>query len=430
MKILFKGPAIRVQQPIGEFWAAAIPASVLLKATMPDPLRIAIDPNFRPNDNEWRSALKMLGNQRPIEDKRIQEIANYIDTVEATFPNSIIISSSSESSLKDENRESAWRVEGPPGSEQLIIPAAPHKASIVDGQHRLYSFLKSRAAGRQDFALLCAIFFDMPHSVQAMVFATINTNQKPVRRGLALNLYGYNVEDQDRTQWSPEKLSVFIARRLNFDKESRLHNRIKIEAGNAPAPDRIPGATRSVPMAAIVDGVLDLITQNPQKDRSALSTERVLRRPQRKDLPVDNSVLRQWYLACADRAIYLLVRVFIEIVDEILWNKGVEGSMLSRAVGIRALFELFSLTLEEANFRAIPPPISDAEINTSLLTARQTIRTALEKCQSIDFTDPFFEATGRGQRRIYNALRVKSLLANFEDLPPSDRDDYARILGG
>ncbi len=43
---VFRFPAIRVQQPIGTFWAASIPADILLETTVPDPLRVVIDPEF------------------------------------------------------------------------------------------------------------------------------------------------------------------------------------------------------------------------------------------------------------------------------------------------------------------------------------------------------------------------------------------------
>lgn len=429
MSALFRGTALRVRQPIGDFWVVSIPARVLLIATAPDTLRIAFDPKFHSNKGEWERAIKLLGNQRPIHKERLEEVAKYIDGREATFPNSIIIAANSANEDDGDATEDKqpWRLVQKGSEYQLVIPENPKLASVVDGQHRLYAFLKSTIPERQEFELLCSVFIDMPQPVQAMVFATINTNQKPVRRGLALNLYGYNVEDEDRTYWNPEKLAVFLTRRLNFDPDSPVHNRIRIEAKNAPEPLLLEGATRAIPMAAVVDGMLRLITTDHVRDRNDLTTERVFRRNRREDLRTDPSALRTWYRIENDALIYSAVVIFMRQVANEVWNAGARNSMLTRAVGIRALFGLLS-ELAKAGTPKEGLPVSGSASAEYLRRLERSAQRALSRAARIDFSDSHFEASGRGQRRIELALLISAGLRTLGDATSDERDQLQRLL--
>ena len=414
---LFTGPAIRVEQPIGEFWVASIPANVLLEATVPDPLRLVLDPKFAGSD-EWKRGIHLLGNQRMLHEKRTKEIGRYIDSLESTFPNSIILAANSIPEGLEESTESLWFIEEAATGHQLVIPHRPERASIVDGQHRLYGFLHTEIGTRPDFELVCAIFFDIPHSMQAMIFATINTNQKPVRRGMALNLYGYNTEDEDRSLWSPEKLAVFIARRLNFDQEhSRLFHRIKIEAEGAPTPRKLRGARRAISLAAVVDGVLYLISSKPQRDRDQLRTERFLRRMRRTSLPGDSSApLRDWYREGADSELYGLIVAFVGLLDEEVWKSATSSSMLTRAVGIRALFGFLKESLLRLGTQERRP---EQSLDTLLGGVKGVLGTT---SGSLDFGHPYFEPTGRGQKRILNVLMVRAGWETISSISRSDEE--------
>jgi DNA phosphorothioation-associated DGQHR protein 1 len=422
---LFEGPAIRVQQPIGEFWVAAIPADALLRATASDRLRIVADPAFRHDSDEWRTAIKLLGNQRPLAETRLKKISAYIDSIESTFPNSIILAANVAplvGSAPNAVHGPDWRIEGDLGKERLIIPQGARLASVVDGQHRLYAFLRASSEARKSFHLICSIFFDLPEPMQALVFATINTNQTPVRRGLALNLYGYNVEDEDRQYWSPEKLAVFIARRLNYDDDSRLKLHIKIEADNAPKPELLPGATRAIPMAAIVDGVLGLITRDAKRDRDLLKSTRLLVRPKRAKLPSDDAPLRAWYVNSIDRDLYLLVRGYLNLVYDRVWSAAGDRSMLARAVGVRALMSFLSRYL----VAHAPPAATEGGSEKTLTGIRRYASKAFDRAAAVDFSDPFFEASGRGQTRLLNVLL--STAGDEPSYPPDESGDYRRVL--
>src|SRR5215831_7877604 len=76
--------SIKASQPLGDFFCVALDAATLRQVTFLDPTRIAsVD-----SKSLWYS---LLGAQRQSSPRRAKQIAKYIDTVEAAFPNSIIL---------------------------------------------------------------------------------------------------------------------------------------------------------------------------------------------------------------------------------------------------------------------------------------------------------------------------------------------------
>ena len=419
---ILRYPAIQVRQRIGSFWAVSVPAQVLLRYTMPDRLRMIADPAYEGTD-QWRQHVRFLGNQRELQLQRLKAIASYVDGVDSTFPNSLILAAPSRQ--VDDLEGEPWRLErSDDGCDHIMIPPAAAKASVVDGQHRLYSFFHSQIEQRQEFELLCSVFFDMPSTVQAFVFATINTTQKAVRRGMALNLYGYDIDDEPRERWSPEKVAVFLARRLNFDEDSPLWARVKIDAEGAPVPILLPGATRALPLAALVDGILRQISQRPESDREHLRSERLWKRAtRRRDLEPDPTPLREWYRKERDADIYSLLVGYTRILDELLWRRKVDRSMLTRAVGVRALFDFLAHGLSRM-------PEIEKNWDSSAQAPLSSLEHALQPAADIDFANSYFEATGRGQKRILNALMVAAGWRQLAEFGDADREELQALVPG
>jgi DNA phosphorothioation-associated DGQHR protein 1 len=197
-------PALKVHQPLGEFFVVAIEAGTLQSITFMDPTRI---------DRVDRKAFwySLLGAQRQPSTRRAKQIAKYIGTVEAAFPNSIILSANyiNDGELQDDESK-RWRIEAVYGSSfELVIPTSEKMASVTDGQHRLLGF-DYCSAERRAMELLCAVYMDLPHAYQAYLFATININQRKVDKSLAYDQFGYNLDDEERTGWAPDKLAVFL----------------------------------------------------------------------------------------------------------------------------------------------------------------------------------------------------------------------------
>lgn len=167
---------LKVRQPLGECYAAVLPAELLLEVTYSDPLKIL---GFSETGD-----YELKGHQRKLLMERLKAIGRFIDTIEAAFPNSIILAANYHASGELEDDEAKrWSVDLDRQNEPigtLTIPSATKLAAIVDGQHRLFGFKEVSLEERRAMSLLCAIYLDLPQPFQAYLFATINSNQKPV----------------------------------------------------------------------------------------------------------------------------------------------------------------------------------------------------------------------------------------------------------
>ena len=103
--------ALKVNQPLGSFFVVSIPAEKLLEVTFSEPMKY-ID-----------SKGNVQGSQRVKDEKRLKEIATYIETVEMAFPNSIILSANyNQFGLLKEDNQDRWRIEtSEDGTLKLII---------------------------------------------------------------------------------------------------------------------------------------------------------------------------------------------------------------------------------------------------------------------------------------------------------------------
>ena len=263
-----KLPALRLQQPVGVFYATSISAKHLLDLCFTDRLRAV------------RSSVgyELEGSQRELVRPRLRDIGRYINTREAAFPNSIILAANYRpDSRKIETREDLrWRIDAAHNGEyvSLVIPTGKPLAAIIDGQHRLFGFTQA-GHQQQKMPVLCSVFLDLPRPFQAYLFATINSTQKPVDRSQTYELFGYNVENEPANEWSPEKLAVFLARKLNTDPSSPFHNRILVSAENDIVPSRAEARATGrwmVSMATVVDGIARLISTSPKEDADYLRT--------------------------------------------------------------------------------------------------------------------------------------------------------------
>lgn len=399
-------PALRVEQPLGEFYITRLSASVLLALTYSDPLRVR---------DYGKSGLWywLKGSQRVESQKRLKDIGRYIDTVEAAFPNSIILAANyDENGTLVDDESIRWRVE--PGAEQgiewLVIPTGQKLASIIDGQHRLHGFNFSTTHKMME--LLCSVYIDLPTPYQAYVFATINFNQKKVDRSLAYELFGFNVEDEPKDAWSPEKLAVFLCRRLNLEERSPLHQHIVVAAANDEVlfKHRHKEVRWVVSTATIVDGILRLISTNPKKDKDAMHRKPASGR-NRRMLDEDGSPLRTLFLECKDDKIFQVIVDYFDVVQSLFFFPASDSSYIFRTVGIQALFDILRLILQERKASTV---------------RKKDFEAVLHHAAHIDFSDSFFQASGLGRTRIRNSIGLASGLVKESDV--KEIGQYQRFI--
>ncbi len=402
--------AIRVTQPIGEFYLASIPVHVLLETCYSEPLQA--------KRISEAAEYEVEGAQRPLYEPRLRKIAEFIDTEEAAFPNSIILGANSKF-LADEpefDERYRWSIEATKGSDcfNLIIPSLNKMTSIIDGQHRLFSFPFTEKENRMSMEMACSVFFDLPKSFQAYVFATINSNQKPVSKSQTYELFGYNVEDEPSNRWSPDKLAVFLARRLNSEPHSPLERKILLAAENDFMLSRSEARKQNIWMvsfASVVKGIAKLTSQSPERDGYALLKKTVRKRI---DLKEDNAPLRKYYRSGNDQLIYTIVLNYLIALKETIWSKMDENSYIVKTSGFQAIFDLLRMHIAHE-------AVSNEDSSVAFFSA------LLSKADHVNFSDEFFSSSsGAGAIRIRRCLEICLGFLDPETLD-KNRNDFIRV---
>lgn len=390
--------AIKVTQPLGDFFITKIKAS--------DLLMISTSQIARYDENG-----KLQGNQRKLDTKRISLISNYIKSKEMCFPTSIIVAANvnEKGIILDEEDENRWKInEEDDDFCKITIPNKQEKTCvIIDGQHRLNAF-DMLDDDYKNIELVCSVFFNLPNPYQAFLFATINGNQKPVSKSLSLDLYGYNLEHESQNKWNPEKLAVSLARKLNFNQDSPLFNSIKL----APNTDALSLQKDKllVSMYAVVSGILKLIAKNPQKDRDfmAMKKNKLFGDDSRKALKDDGAVLRDQFLNCKDEEIYSILYDYFTTVKNLIWDNQPSDSVLKKTIGILVLFDILKLLLEKN---------------------RRNFKVEIKKITELDYCDKLFSLSGGGRSSLYRILRfILDLGTSKEELKPTEID-YLKEYG-
>lgn len=395
--------ALKITQPLGEFFILKLSALLLLEVCFSEELQYI--------DKEG----KLKGSQRKSDEKRLKQIGEYIDSVEMAFPNSIILAANYTEYgelLKDNTTEGKWEIELVNDDlYRVTIPRGKKLAAIIDGQHRIKGFHYSNKNDRLNTELPVSVYFDLPNPYQAFLFATINGNQTKVNRSLALEQFGFNVSEEPRKSWTPEKLAVFFSRRLNI-KESPFQYHIKV----APRDDKFLVSKASkldwyISTATIVDGIIGLISKNAKRDRVEMQQEHLFKSRSREQLRKfeDSSPLRNLFLesqAEADEKIYKIIITFFDTLKNQIWQKANTNSYIMKTVGIQASFDfLKEVLLRNDNIDKIDFSIY------------------IGKFLNVDFGDNYFQASGIGRSRIRNLM----LVANswHQNLRIKDEDKQA-----
>jgi len=327
-------PAIRIEQPLGVFFAVSLSAEFLLKVCYTIRTEFVDDEDY--NHHTPKNMMEKLfslspGSQRNKDEKRVDQITRYTETVSASFPNSIILGANyDEEGNLIENESKRWTVEEDNGLYYLVIPTEEKLASIIDGQHRLFAFKNST---KKDMPLLCSVYLDLPLPYHAQIFATINMNQKKVDKNHIYQLFQFELEQGDSETWSPETLSVYFARVLAEKENSPLYNKLKLGISE--------DNNTSISMASVVDGIISLITTKPKDDREKLYSKAIEDGRSRELLTerTDSSPLRELYLSNKDRTLYDIIYNYFDAVESTI-NKNNKDNVFHRTLGIHALFDV------------------------------------------------------------------------------------------
>jgi DGQHR domain-containing protein len=151
---------------------------------------------------DTRDANPETGFQRLLDEKRAQEIADYIDSGFGTVPSSIVLSAQPAALLSYASR-----------SQVLSFKVVPGAFLILDGQHRVFGFQKAKSRLR----VPVVIYNNLSRSEEARLFIDINTKQRPVPNELLLD-----IKRMAETETDVEALNKDVFDRFDKDPASPL----------------------------------------------------------------------------------------------------------------------------------------------------------------------------------------------------------------
>jgi DGQHR domain-containing protein len=271
---------LEARQPIGIMYVGVIDSDDLEKITYTDVRRMELGIDNREIED-------YIGIQRQLDINREKIIGRYVNLVDATFPNSIILSISSEFAKYDSE------------TSTMTIDFRDDIAKVLDGQHRIAG-LRSYRKDASTFQLAVTIYIDMELEDQAIVFSTINKEQKNVSNSLVADLFAF-AETR-----SPQKTGHNVARALTKKEGSPLFEKIKI-LGKADKE------TQSITQDTFVKSLLKYITKDMQTDRDFYRRNK------------NNRAAKLPYATDKELKTYFLRNIFIDDendinIAQIIWN--------------------------------------------------------------------------------------------------------------
>lgn len=303
--IYFK--CIEIKQPLGTFYVGAMPFNNVTFVSYADVRRIV-----------ERDVEQYIGIQRPLDEKRVKELRQYVTNQDASFPTSVILAMSGQNATFD------------PASGIMRVLKDINVAQVIDGQHRIAGLLNYQGV---PFQLNVTIFVDMDIEDQAYLFATINLKQTKVNKSLAFDLFEF------ARKRSPQKTCHNIAKLLEVSEGSPFQHRIKI-LGVATGK-----GLETLSQALIVQRVIPYLSSNPMKDRDTIRRDMSLVRASHLEEREQRLFFRNMFIDNRDEDISMVLWNFFTAAAEkwtTAWNTTKPGFILNRGAGFAAFLRAFA----------------------------------------------------------------------------------------
>ena len=312
--ISFKFPCLKVQQPIGEFYIGILDSKRLCEITWFDVRRILKE----------RDVETYLGIQRPLNNKRVKEISDYVQTMDACFPTAILLAVPGICTSYDEDKNEMTLtnyLEPDDDNEKIFYRQI---AKVLDGQHRIEGLKDYQG---EPFELNVSIFVEMDIAEQAYIFSTVNLAQTKVNRSLVYDLF-----DLAKSR-SPQKVCHNIAVALDDHEKSPFHRRIK----------RLGRATEgryfeTITQATFVQALMRYISKTELKDRDIYMRGGVPKKANADELKT--LIFRNMMIEEKDYKIADIIWNYFDAVKEKwpeAWDATGKGLILNKTNGFRGL---------------------------------------------------------------------------------------------
>ena len=262
--------------------------------------------------------------QRIINKKKLKQIASYVETGNI-LPNNIIIGISEQS--RKYLKFTPWQTKLD-YKQQLLqygvkygileFPKDYRSCWIIDGQHRLYSFINTK----KPIYLPVVAFHDLSMERQCKLFLDINKNQKPVPPDLVWDLNG------DMIPSEPDGIISSVVKSLN--EMEPLARRIHIPSKGMQTSHgylKMSGICLSLKRTKLGTHVTYSKTENPFWNKNPDETVRQLSKALSIYFIVIKDILRKdWErgdkgLALSNGSNSILIRIFERIVSNCVLKK-------------------------------------------------------------------------------------------------------------
>lgn len=370
----FTIPALRMTQPIGDFFVGVIGSGRLCDITDFDVRRIFHEREFE----------TYLGIQRPLNPKRVKEIQQYVTSIDACFPTAVIVSVRKESAEYDEATKTLKlsNYMDPENPEKNVLYR--HIARVIDGQHRIEG-LKNHSG--PEFQLNVCIFVDIDVAQEGYIFSTVNLAQTKVNKSLAYDLF-----ELARSR-SPQKLCHNVAVALDQNEKSPFYKRIK----------RLGVATEgrfneTLTQATFVEALLTYISNNPARDRDLYMRGKTPTKASAEDSKL--LIFRNMMIEGHDLAIVDVIWNYFDAVAArwpMAWAATGRGFVLNKTNGFRALMRFLRI----AYLHLVGP---------GEVPKREDFKTIFDRIAMGDgeFNTDNFKPGTSGEVALYNAFKAKS----------------------
>lgn len=298
---------LEFSQPIGEFALAVMSLRDILKISY-----------IQRREFDEITLDTKGGPQRDPSNKRINEITEYSETPDATFPTPILLALSEENYTIEEG--------------EITIVDKENIASIVDGQHRILGLKNSKYI--DDYVLPVVFILNATEEQKALLFAIINGKQTRVSASMIYDLFSV-VEGRN-----PYKTAHEIARSLNSNPNSPFYRRLKMLG------KKTKGSLESLSQGTFVTYLLPHISSDVADDfNRARSNEPMIHR--------SDSIFNDYYIDNNDEIIVkILLNLFTAMrnVFQNEWDKP-EEFILTKTTGytgvMKALREVYFLGVKK-----------------------------------------------------------------------------------
>lgn len=379
MKIL----ALRVRQPLGEFFISVLPAKVLAKRV----------------NNSPRSSKEMTSDdiQRIFSEKRVNEIADFSRDPQATFPTPIILALDSKRVPEITPNSPLVGDEANPSYTYFDIPDLGMIGDVLDGQHRILGL--DRSPNQGDFDLPVVLMFDLSSDDKAFVFSIINSKQTPVSGSLIYDLF-----DLSKTR-SPQKTCHYIAQALNSSSDSPFYRRLKMLGRREE--HHTEGTRVMLSQGSFAARLQELISKEPMEDARRLKVDEKLEDDSR-------CPLRKYFIINDDQSLLKIVRNYFTAASEVFhdeWSDETGKMIIRKTVGYTALVIVLRHVLDDA-FR---------EKNLTQKFFAERFTQMKQNLGNTPLTAASFSSSGAGAIKLAKALLgVDSLTYQVTEAPDID----------